>query len=87
MGYDAYHLVGNLYSSGEKPIGEIIGATGRLYLDGDGRVHRKLAWARFENGVPVPLPEDDEFQFMLDELDADPAQDQTVPWREMPLER
>ncbi|MFT5500793.1 MAG: outer membrane PBP1 activator LpoA protein, partial [Woeseiaceae bacterium] len=87
MGYDAYHLVGSLYSSGEQPMGEIIGATGRLYLDGDGRVHRKLAWARFENGVPVPLPEFDEFQFMLDELGTDPAHEQTGPWREMPLER
>jgi hypothetical protein len=27
-----------------------------LYLDQNGRVHRKLAWARFEGGEPVPLP-------------------------------
>ncbi|MEO1247664.1 MAG: hypothetical protein AAFX56_18460, partial [Pseudomonadota bacterium] len=32
------------------------GASGELYLDADGRVHRRLAWAEFQNGVPVALP-------------------------------
>jgi hypothetical protein len=36
---------------------EIDGATGILYLDTSGRVHRRLAWAEFRRGEPVPLPE------------------------------
>jgi hypothetical protein len=35
---------------------EIDGATGVLYLDGGGRIHRRLAWAEFRGGQPVPLP-------------------------------
>jgi len=69
MGYDAYHLVGGLFPARSGPMDEIIGATGTLYLEGDGRVHRKLAWARFERGRPEALPEVDEFQYLLDELD------------------
>ncbi len=36
---------------------EFAGATGRLWLDPDGRVHRRLAWARFERGEPVAMRE------------------------------
>ena len=35
------------------------GATGRLYLDQEGRVRRKLAWAQFQSGEPVALPDVD----------------------------
>jgi hypothetical protein len=35
---------------------EIDGATGVLFVDSGGRVHRRLAWAEFRSGVPVPLP-------------------------------
>ena len=35
---------------------EIDGATGELFLDGNGRVHRRLAWAQFQRGEVVPLP-------------------------------
>jgi len=35
---------------------EIDGATGVLYLDSSGRIHRRLAWAEFRRGEPVPLP-------------------------------
>ena len=35
---------------------EIDGATGRLFLDSNGRVHRHLAWAQFQRGEVVPLP-------------------------------
>jgi hypothetical protein len=34
---------------------EFEGATGRLFLDTDGRVHRRLAWAQFVGGEPVAL--------------------------------
>jgi outer membrane PBP1 activator LpoA protein len=86
MGYDAYHLVGGLFGSADRPMDEIIGATGRLYLEADGRVHRKLAWAQFERGVPVALPDMDEFQFMFEDFDTDSVRDEQREWQEMPLE-
>ena len=87
MGYDAYHLAGTLYGSREQPMEEMIGATGRLYLDETGQVHRKLAWARFENGVPVALQETEEFDSPMDDTELNPAPEQPQTWREMPLER
>ncbi len=57
MGFDAYHLIGSLYAGEGDAFREIDGATGRLHLDEDGRVHRYLAWARFERGTPAALPE------------------------------
>ena len=86
MGYDAYHLVGALFGSADRPMDEIIGATGRLYLEADGRVHRKLAWAQFERGVPVALPDLDEFEFMFEDFDTDSMRDEQSEWQEMPLE-
>jgi outer membrane PBP1 activator LpoA protein len=71
MGYDAYHLVGGLFPARSGPMDEIIGATGTLYLEEDGRVHRRMAWARFERGRIEPLPEIDEFQSLVDELRPD----------------
>lgn len=87
MGYDAYHLVDSLFSAGDGPMDELIGATGRLYIETDGRVHRKLSWAQFERGVPVALPETDEFQFIFDDFDAESTRDGQREWQEMPLER
>jgi outer membrane PBP1 activator LpoA protein len=87
MGYDAYHLVGGLHAAQERPMEEIAGATGRLYLANDGRVHRKLAWAQFDNGRPVHLPDTAEFRRTIDEPDADSSQDWSNEWREIPLER
>ena len=57
MGYDAYQLIAALYGTRTGSMQEIDGATGRLYLDDDGRVHRKLAWAQFQRGEPVALPD------------------------------
>lgn len=56
MGYDAYHLVGALFNAREEGMDELAGATGRLFLTRDGRIHRRPAWARFERGQPVPMP-------------------------------
>lgn len=55
MGYDAYHLISELYNARTGPMPEFAGATGRLYLDEQGRVHRRLAWARFVGGQPVAM--------------------------------
>ncbi len=57
MGYDAYHLVSELFAARIGPMSEINGATGRLSLDEKGQVHRELAWAIFERGQPVVLPD------------------------------
>jgi len=57
MGFDAYHLIAALYSARTGPMQEMHGATGSLYLDNDGRVHRRLALAEFRGGEPVSLPE------------------------------
>ncbi len=56
MGYDAYQLVAPLFAARNGTMPEIDGATGVLFLDGNGRVHRRLAWAEFRGGEPVPLP-------------------------------
>lgn len=67
MGYDAYNLVGELFNSRNFPMDEIVGATGRLFLTTDGRVHRKLAWAQFERGQPTALPDMYESQGLFEE--------------------
>lgn len=58
LGYDAWQLIAALFNArgGLEAMPEIDGATGRLYLDDNGRVHRRLAWARFERGQPVAIP-------------------------------
>ncbi len=61
MGYDAYQLVAPLFTARDGTISEVDGATGVLYMDGNGRVHRRLAWAEFRRGEPVPLPESGDF--------------------------
>ena len=56
MGYDAYNLIASLYAVRGGSMVEIDGATGELFLDSGGRVHRRLAWAQFQRGEVVPLP-------------------------------
>lgn len=69
MGYDAYRLVGRLAAARTEPMEELAGATGTLYLDDDGRVHRRLAWARFVRGEPVAVPDVRAQDSMLRELE------------------
>ena len=57
MGYDAYQLIAALFAARTGPMQEIDGASGKLFLDHDGRVRRRLAWAQFQRGEPVALPE------------------------------
>jgi outer membrane PBP1 activator LpoA protein len=77
MGYDAYNLVSHLYSSSDRLQQEYVGATGRLYLDSDGRVHRRLSWAQFERGELVPLPDTDE---LIESPDEDALNGQPTEW-------
>jgi outer membrane PBP1 activator LpoA protein len=57
MGYDAYQLVAALYSTRGDSLGQLNGATGTLFMSNDGRIHRKLAWAQFQNGEAIALPD------------------------------
>jgi outer membrane PBP1 activator LpoA protein len=54
MGFDAYRLAGSLYAddAGAWPVR---GMSGDLSLDPQGRVHRALPLAQFQNGRPVAL--------------------------------
>ncbi|WP_136248579.1 penicillin-binding protein activator [Halomonas borealis] len=54
MGVDAYELARRLPQFQAIPGSELFGATGTLAADQDGRFHRQLPWARFEDGVPQP---------------------------------
>ncbi len=56
MGYDAYNLIASLYASRGGGLVELDGATGELFLDQYGRIHRRLAWAQFQRGEAVALP-------------------------------
>lgn len=59
MGFDAYQLIASLYGARDGVMAEIDGATGKLYLDPDGRIRRRLAWAQFQRGEPAALPDVD----------------------------
>ncbi len=82
MGYDAYHLVAKLFGSRTGPMDEIDGATGRLYLAADGRVHRRLAWAQFQRGEPVALPQISEFEILLREMRSESEENSEREWQE-----
>ena len=60
MGYDAYNLISSLYASRGGEIADLDGATGELFLDQYGRVHRRLAWAQFQRGEAVALPKQED---------------------------
>jgi hypothetical protein len=56
FGYDAYRLVGELQRLRGGASTPLPGLTGRLVIDGDGRVHRELDWAQIVDGRPALLP-------------------------------
>jgi len=60
LGYDAYQLIAGLSVSRTGSMQEIDGATGKLYLDERNRVRRRLAWAQFQSGEPVAMPDLDD---------------------------
>jgi len=57
MGYDAYSLIASLFAARGGVMNELDGASGTLFLDQSGRIHRRLAWAQFQRGEVVALPE------------------------------
>ncbi len=54
MGYDAFQLVGSLYT-GNASVWPVPGMSGSLSLDAQGRIHRQLSLGQFRNGRPVAL--------------------------------
>lgn len=55
LGADAYRLIPYLPWLADHPGDEYNGLSGSLLLDQDNRIHRRLAWGRFEGGAPVPV--------------------------------
>ena len=60
LGYDAYQLIAALSAARTGSMQEIDGATGKLYLDESNRIRRRLAWAQFQSGEPVAMPDMDD---------------------------
>jgi outer membrane PBP1 activator LpoA protein len=87
MGYDAYQLAMSLFASSGSSMEEFIGATGRLYLAGDGRVHRRLAWARFERGMPIALRDDRPDDLQPESIDPQPSFDAAPEWQDPTAEQ
>ena len=55
FGLDGWRLQRRLHHLAAHPGEAVSGHTGRLSVEGDGRVRIDRAWARFRNGVPVPF--------------------------------
>lgn len=56
MGFDAYQLVAPLYE-GSVTSWPLPGMSGNLTLERDGKIHRSLPVAQFQNGRPLTLPD------------------------------
>ena len=87
MGYDAYNLIASLYAARGNTMNELDGATGTLFLDNYGRVHRKLAWAQFQGGEVVALPEPEAIGGPIEDITDDgellaPGAADEAPWDE-----
>lgn len=52
FGLDAYRMVPYLDQLETQPFVEFPGVTGRLVMNGEQRIERRLLWAQFRNGVP-----------------------------------
>jgi outer membrane PBP1 activator LpoA protein len=71
MGFDAYQLIAALFTSNMGDTLQLDGATGQLFLDDDGRVRRRLAWAQFQNGEPVPMPQQEILGWPIQDISDD----------------
>jgi len=52
LGFDAYRLIPTLNSDAQWRTNDLPGMTGTLYIDEQGRILRRLAWARIQKGRP-----------------------------------
>ncbi len=87
MGYDAYNLIAEIYAARGGRMDELRGATGSLFLDSEGKVHRKLAWAEFRGGEAHALPELEDSGIPVEFLEQAPqSDDDATPWYEEPRE-
>jgi outer membrane PBP1 activator LpoA protein len=87
MGYDAYNLIAEIFAARGGSMNELRGATGTLFLDSEGKVHRKLAWAEFRGGEATALPELEETGIPVEFLEQAPqSEDDAMPWYEEPRE-
>ena len=91
MGYDAYNLIASLFAARRGEMVELDGATGMLFLDYDGRVHRRLAWAQFQRGQVVALPATEEIGGPIQDISNDgelmvPDAADDAPWHSSPQE-
>jgi len=85
MGYDAYNLIASLHVSRGGEMAELDGATGELFLDQQGRIHRRLAWAQFQRGEAVALPDQEDIGGPIQDISDDgtpiePDAADDAPW-------
>jgi outer membrane PBP1 activator LpoA protein len=71
LGYDAYQLIAALSAARTGFMQEIDGATGKLYLDEGNRIRRRLAWAQFQSGEPVAMPDTDDLGGPIQDISDD----------------
>lgn len=71
MGYDAYNLIASLYAARGGNMNELEGATGTLFLDANGRIHRRLAWAQFQRGEAIALPRQNDIGGPIQDISED----------------
>lgn len=91
MGFDAYNLIASLYAARGGTIEELDGATGTLFVDTGGRIHRRLAWAQFQGGEVVALPDQEDIGGPIQDITDDgqvvaPDAADDSPWTTEPLE-
>lgn len=91
MGYDAYNLIASLYAYRGGEMTEFDGASGELFLDQQGRIHRRLAWAQYQRGEAVALPDQEEVGGPIQDISDDgtpitPEAADDAPWDTEPQE-
>ena len=58
FGADSYYLVKELPTLRAQHYAEFAGLTGKLSLNENNRINRRLMWARFQKGTPRILDDD-----------------------------
>ncbi len=57
FGYDAVSLIPRLEWMQTMQSQKMEGLSGLLSVDGEGKVHRELAWSEYKRGIPVLMPD------------------------------